>query len=224
MPCLLRKKEHKDVVIECLESVKLFSPGAELIVVDDGSPLSTKFLNKYADLVIHHTKSKGIAFGWNNGIKLAKGDYIVVINDDIVARPGWIEAMLKGFETEGAMVTAPSVEHMAAGTGIKVDHTWFPGSCFMLSKKTIKEIGYFDEQFAPFNYEDVDYWTRICKAGGKMVRNYAIQVRHKEGDVIHKFEGGGEINDANRDRYIKKWGFDPIKVFYWKTDVFPWQK
>lgn len=223
MPCLFRRKEHKNTVLDCIDSVRKHSSDYEFIIVDDGSPLDTKFLKDNADNYIRHDKPMGIAYGWNDGIGVAKGDYIVIINDDIVVRPGWLEAMEKCFEIENCGVSGCSVEHLPNGMGIEECRTWFPGSCFMLSRNTIDKVGLFDEQFVPYNYEDIDYWTRVYKAGFKLIRNYAVQVQHKEGQVIHSFDNNGIADSLNRQRYIKKWGFDPIPILYHGTAKFPWE-
>jgi O-antigen biosynthesis protein len=217
MPCLFRNPEHKPVVMDCLDSVRKHSSDYELIVVDDGSPLDTKFLKDNSDQYVAHKKALGIAPSWNDGIKMAQGNYIAIINDDIVVRPNWLEAMAEALDTiEGAMVSAPAVHMMpfGQGTGCVECRGWFPGYCFMLTKDTVIKVGLFDEQFTPYNYEDVDYWTRVYKAGGKLVRNYSVQITHKEGDVIHKFENNSAVDKANREKYFNKWGFDPIPVLY----------
>lgn len=224
MPCLLRRENHIETVKECLDSIKRYSNDYELIIVDDGSPLDTKFLRDNADLYVRHKKPMGIAYGWNHGIKISSGFYKVIINDDIVAQPNWIECMIEAFKIKGTLVTAPAVENMPVGLKIEENRTWFPGSCFMLNENTIEKIGYFDEQFVPFNYEDIDYWTRVYNAGYKLSRNYRVQVLHKEGHVIHAIENNGEIDQSNRVKYINKWGFDPIPVLYHGTEKFPWEK
>ena len=227
MPCLFRRPEHKEVVLECIQSVRDHSSNYELIIVDDGSPLDTSFLRRYADTYIRHKKPIGIARGWNNGLKVSRGKYKVIINDDIVAKPGWLECMVKALnEVESSLVSAPAVQHMANGVGVEESHenkVWFPGSCFMLTEETINKVGYFDEQFLPFNYEDVDYWTRVYKAGGVLARNYEVMVDHKEGDVIHKIEENSKVDSDNRSRYLAKWGFDPIPILY-GTEKFPWEE
>lgn len=223
MPCLFREEGHRSIVDKCIDSVKKHSEDYELIIVDDGSPLDTKFLKEEADVYIRHKSPKGIAPGWNDGIKAAKGKYIVVINDDITARPGWLESMVEAFSIDGAMVSSCAVEHLPAGTGIKECREWFPGSCFMLTKETIDKVGYFDEDITPFYFEDADYWTRVYKSGGKLVRNYAIQIGHAESDVLHKIENNGEVFQKNKAKFLKKHGFDPIPILYTGDTKFPWE-
>lgn len=222
MPCLYRKTEHLETITRCIDSVRAFSENIELIIVDDGSPLDTTFLKDAADVYIRASKPRGIAFGWNDGMRIARGEYITVINDDITARPLWLESMRIPFSMHDICVTAPGVEKLPPGKGIVENRVWFPGSCFTLTKKTIEAVGYFDEQFAPFNYEDVDYWTRVYKAGGKLFRNYSVEVGHAEGQVIHNIDNSNDVNSENRQKYLNKWGFDPIPIFY-QGGKLPWE-
>lgn len=224
---LLRKEEHRQVIQECLDSVKAHTDWdkTELIISDDGSPLDTTFLREAAHTYVRRDHAQGCAVGWNQGLKLAKGKYYIILSDDVVVVPGWIECMQKGLDSvPHSIVSAPSVQHMPnQGGEPKAMRRWFPASCFMLKKEAIKKVGYFDEQFAPFNYEDVDYWTRVCKAGYEMARCFDVEVKHREGDVIHNIENNGDVDSANRDRYFAKWGFNPIPILYDGSIGFPWE-
>lgn len=218
----MRKEGHKRIVDNCIGSIKAHSSDYEFIIINDGSPLTYMGFDT-ADTLITHKKSKGIATSWNDGLKVARGKYLVVINDDITVRPGWLEAMVEALkEVSGSLASSISVEHLPVESGITDTRTWFPGSCFMLTRTCIKKVGYFDERFSPFYFEDVDYWTRLHKVG-KVARNYKVGIKHEESDVLHKFKENGEINKKNRDLYLEKWGFDPIPVLYHGTEKFPWE-
>lgn len=236
---LVRKKRHIAMVEKCVSHIKTFSKDYELIIVDDCSPLHQEFLKEEADVYIRHEGgNKGCAVGWNDGLKAASGKWLVAISDDVFVNEGWLEAMKEALEEKpNALASMPGVSHMPMGQGIEEIRTWIPACCFMLSKERWeqfkdweskntdeKQPGYFDEQFHPFNYEDVDYWTRVFKSGHTIVRNYSVQVRHDEGQVIHSIENNGEVDAKNRERYITKWGFDPIPILYHGAEKFPWEK
>lgn len=223
-----RKPEHLEMLDECMTAVKEHSGEAQIILIDNHAPLDTSKYKGVVDKYVRMKSNEGCAGGWNKGLKLAKGNYIAVISDDVVVKPGYLEAMREAMDTiPSALVSAPGVEKLPNGMGffgIEENRVWFPGSCYMVTPQTLKKVGYFDTQFVPFNYEDVDYWTRVYKAGGKLVRNYSVEVEHKEGQVIHSIEGNGEIDSENRQKYLKKWGFDPSPIFYGHTyALFPWE-
>jgi O-antigen biosynthesis protein len=223
---LIRKPQHKPMILECLDSIKEHSKDYELIISDDGSPLDTGFLIPYADTYIRRSHAGGCAVGWNMGLRLCHGDFLVVISDDVVVTDGWLDALKLALDKcPNSLVSATAVEKMprVGGPGIVEERRWFPGCCFMLKRSALDIVGYFDEQFAPFNYEDVDYWTRVAKSGHTVARNYNVEVKHKEGQVIHSIENNGSVDSQNRQKYIKKWGFDPIPVLYDGEGKFPWE-
>jgi GT2 family glycosyltransferase len=122
-----------------------------------------------------------------------------------------------------AYASMPAVSNMPAGTKPAEIRTWIPACCFMLKRECLNDVGYFDERFFPYNYEDVDYWTRVFKSGHTIAADYSVQVQHLEGQVIHSFEENSKVDQKNRERYLKKWGFDPIPILYNGTAKFPWE-
>lgn len=222
---LVRKPSHIPMVEKCIELIKTYSNDYELIIVDDCSPLHAEFLKEQADTYIRHEGgNKGCAVSWNDGLKAAKGEYLVVISDDVYVNKGWLECMENALTLfPNALASMPAVEHMPMGSQPEECRTWIPACCFMLTPKTLEVVGYFDENFHPFNYEDVDYWTRVFESGHTIARDYSVQVRHLEGQVIHSIEDNGEVDAKNRKKYLEKWGFDPIPILYHGTAKFPWE-
>ena len=91
---LVRKKRHIPMVEKCIALIKTFSKDYELIIVDDCSPLHAEYLKEQADTYIRHEGgNKGCAVSWNDGLKVAKGKYLVIISDDVYVNEGWLECM-----------------------------------------------------------------------------------------------------------------------------------
>lgn len=220
----VHKPEHIEMVQNCIADIKRLSTDFELIIVDDDSDQNTEFLSDEATTYIRHTGgNKGCAVGWNDGLKVATGKYLVVISDDVFVRPGWLECMREALDAfPNALAAMPAVTNMPSGSQMEENRVWVPASIFMLRPECLKIVGYFDESFFPFNYEDVDYWTRISQSGHTIARNYRVQVLHKEGQVIHSIEGHAETDQKNRKHYLEKWGFDPIPILY-GSGKFPWE-
>lgn len=235
MPVLLNREEHRKTVEACADSVVESSEDFEFIIVDDGSELDTDFLLDYADTYIRHNPTnKGIAPSWNDGLSVARGEYICIINDDIIVKPGWLPGLARAFEYDKAGVAAPAVSHVPHDAeGIEEDSNWYPGYCYMFSKEvmeefTVKEVelnrkraidekeqrpGKFDENFVPFNGEDVDMWHRMIQAGFKLFRVWDVEIWHAEGDTIH-FMNYDERSKQAIAQFEKKHGFDPRTVYY----------
>lgn len=224
MPVYLKEMNHLAVVEAAIKSIKDNSSDHEIILVDDGSPLSGTseyVLGEEVDLFVRHATNKGIAPSWNDGLKIAHGDYLVVVNDDIEVGPGWLQGLGHALSFPKAMVSGAVIASTKNGSGPLPDYKWFPGYCFMLPRKTMDTIGLFDEQFVPFNFEDVDYWTRILQIGGLLMKNNDVLIKHKEGHVLHTL-AYDEVSQQNHKKYIDKWGFDPQPIFYGDTNG-PWE-
>lgn len=227
MPVLLNREEHRNTVEACMDSVIENSEDYEFIIVDDGSKLDTEFLKENADVYIRHNPTnKGISPSWNDGLRVARGQYIVVINDDITVKPGWLDGLAKAFEFVDCGVSAPAVSHVPhPDQGIEENNKWYPGYCFMLNRDSIARLyaeeaatketvpGYFDENFVPFNGEDVDYWHRLTKAGMKLYRVWDVEIWHAEGDTIHFMDYDERSKQAIK-QFEDKHGFDPRTVYY----------
>ena len=92
----------------CMESIIANTPEGryELIVVDNASADGTAdYLKTFAArhenvrLLLNET-NRGYAGGNNDGIKLAQGQYIVLLNNDTLVPGGWLEKLLKLFNEQ----------------------------------------------------------------------------------------------------------------------------
>jgi len=129
----------------------------EVIVVNDGSTDSTKQLldKKYAVdslfRVIHLKKNSGLCVARNAGIKQAKKEIVVMMDQDCIPTKTWLKDLANGFDSEKiGMVTSFSKD--SGGTS-----TAFP-------KKVLEKVGGFDENFFFFR-EDSDLIFRVRDAG-----------------------------------------------------------
>lgn len=215
-----RTPELTKIAKDCVMSVAKHSKDYELIVVDNCSTEDIDWVLEYTkpENVIRQKKNLGIAAGWNAGLKKAKADHVAVINDDIIVRnPKWLDDMKKACDMPDAGVGAVHVQHLPCWEGLIENYHWFPGSCYMLPKSTVEKVGYFDEDYWPCNWEDVDYWTRLMGKGLKMYVNYSMTIFHLEGKTLHAKDLSKHFLD-NKKRYVDKWGFDCTQLFYGGKD------
>jgi len=199
-----------DTAKNCLASIRNYSNNYELIVIDNASTEDTSWID--ADTIVRFNINRGIAPAWNAGIRMARADYIAIINDDIIVCPEWLDKMKNALSMPNAGVSNLYVEHLPQGVGIVENYKWFSGACFMLPIRTVNRVGYFDEQFTPANFEDHDYWTRIMKSGLKLYVDYSMTIQHKEGQTVHRKEISKYFIE-NKEKFIKKWGFNSQDVF-----------
>lgn len=206
-----RTPELVQMARDCVASVKNSSKDYELIIVDNGSTEQYPW-DEECDTYIRFNENKGISRGWNAGLKAARGEYMVVIGDDILVSKGWLEALQEAMDQPEAGVANVHVQYLPHGKGIIEDYKWYSGACFMLTQKTISRVGYFDEEIFPCNTEDWDYWIRVYKAGLKLYKNHTFSVMHKEGQTVHAADLSVHTQ-ALLERLTKKVGFNPVDVF-----------
>lgn len=193
----------------------------------DGTPL---FLKNYQQKnrnvnIINTDKNLGFSGGANIGLKNTFNEFIVLLDDDAEATKGWLSGLYKHIRNKpeigivGCRIVFPNNRIHSAdyrvtprplvGTG-EIDRGQrdyvkecdaLIGSCWLMRRELIKNIGYFDERFFPCRHEDVDYCLRTRLAGYKIVYNGDVRIIH------HNLfrDGGRKQNIKNQQRFLKKW-------------------
>ena len=87
---------------QCMAALKSHTrPPWELIVIDNGStdPTDT-YLAGVRDMaavpvtVISNTTNRGFPAAINQGLKVARGEYLVLLNNDVVVTDGWLGPLI----------------------------------------------------------------------------------------------------------------------------------
>lgn len=204
---------------DLIESIELNTDNYELITIDNGSTVDESWILANSHKHYRFERNEGISNGWNKGISLANHEHVIILGDDTVVPPNWVEEMLKAMQMPDAGAATVHVEGMPYGEGIQETWRWFPGACFMLKKETIEKVGYFDwRTFYPCNWEDADYWLRVMAHGMKLYTNYAVTVRHRMGATLHVDDLSGPFEQL-RKKFVEKHGFDAQPYLYGNEDV-----
>lgn len=208
-----RNQDLVDMAKECLSSVlaSIDRKETEVILVDNGSTVRWEW-DKHVDTYIRLNENKGISRGWNSGLKVARGEYKVILGDDTKVSKGFLEALEECFKLTYCGVANVHMEHLPHGKGIVEDYKWPSGACFMLSQNTIDKVGYFNETIFPCNTEDWEYWLRVYQAGLKFYKNFTFSVQHKEGQTVHAPDLSIHTKGLLK-KLEDEWGFDPVPVF-----------
>ncbi len=106
-----------EVTKDLLRSLRNITyPRIEIIIVDNGSVDRSSFTLKedFPEItLIREEKNHGFSGGNNIGIRASKGEYILLINNDVEVTPGFLEPMLEVFEKDpkAGMVSPKIVYH-----------------------------------------------------------------------------------------------------------------
>lgn len=207
----------RDLLAECINSVQHQSYGDfELILVDnDSSDGSAEFVAKtYADVkVVRLSENRGFTGGNIAGLKLAHGEFVVLLNNDAVMTENWLQAMVAVMDHDIQIGTCSSkiiiygtnvIDSVGnlfttAGSGVKIGETmdadayvtrmetW--GACaaaVMYRRKMLDEVGFLDDDLF-LNYEDTDLDFRALLAGWKSMFVPEAVVYHKVSSTIGSF-------------------------------------
>lgn len=224
----------------CIESIRKFTPKGkyEIIVVDNNSNDGTvNWLKDQDDLkVIYNDYNAGFPKGCNQGIEISIGDSILLLNNDTVVTPNWLNVLDKTLYSSDKIGAVGSITNSCSnGQAINVNYNnideminfsksintynennhefklWLVGFCFLVKKNILDEVGYLDEIFTPGNFEDNDLSFRILEKGYSLVlcRDSFI---HHYGSVSFKENelNYQNINLLNLKKFNEKWGFDFI--------------
>ncbi|MEM7483889.1 MAG: glycosyltransferase family 2 protein [Bacteroidota bacterium] len=95
---------ESEVTLDLLQSIReLTYPNYEIIVVDNASPNDApdSIKEKYPEInLIKSKENLGFAGGNNLGVKQAKGDYLLFINNDTIVPKGFIEPLVQTFQDD----------------------------------------------------------------------------------------------------------------------------
>lgn len=92
-------------IAACLASLErgLNAFSSEVIVIDNGSRDQTRSVVREArpDVqLISNPQNRGVAPARNQGIRLAHGDYILILDDDTVVQPGALDCLIRYMEDQ----------------------------------------------------------------------------------------------------------------------------
>lgn len=223
---------------QCIESIREFTEkdSYELIVIDNNSTDETpKWLEEQEDIItILNEDNKGFPKGCNQGIEIATGDNILLLNNDTVVTKNWLKNLttaLYSDESVGAVgpvtnncsnfqniaVTYNNLEEMkvfAEEYNKSNSENWehrliLIGFCLLVKKEVVDKIGLLDERFSPGNYEDDDYCFRITEAGYKLILCKDTFIHHYgslsfSADLV----AFNHLMATNGIKFKAKWGFD----------------
>lgn len=106
---------ESEVTLDLLQSIRNLSyPNYEVIVVDNASPKDNPDIikEKFPEVVlIKSTENLGFAGGNNLGVKKAKGDYLLFINNDTIVPKGFIEPLVQTLQNDDSIgMVSPKIK------------------------------------------------------------------------------------------------------------------
>lgn len=187
-------------------------PNKEVIIVDDGSDAATKAILKklkprITKLITQENQGQSIAR--NNGIREAKGEYVLNLDSDDFFELSFCEKAIKKFQEdkEIAIVTCQSIRFNKRGKidvfiprGGTIKDFLFSNSAMgssMFKRKDWERCGGYEEKLPILGFEDWEFYIQILKQGGytyvldETLFNYQMRIN----STTHR------IRDLKQDKF-----------------------
>lgn len=184
--------------------------------------------------LVHNPLNEGFVVACNQGAALARGEFIVFLNNDTQVTPGWLEHLLAVMDDDqvgvaGSRLVYPDGRLQEAGGIIFNDASgwnygrdgdprdprygydrpvdYCSGACLMVRASLWRQLDGFDSRYTPAYYEDTDLCFATRAAGYQVMYCAASVVVHHEGVTAGTDTAAGckAFQPRNRQRFADKW-------------------
>ncbi|EQM70303.1 glycosyltransferase [Pseudomonas tohonis] len=214
-------------------------PNYELIIIDNASSDDSRNYLRFLARTRKNVRIQlndhnlGFAAANNQGLEMADGQFLLLLNNDTVVPKGWVDPLLRHLEDPAIGLVGPLTNAVGNEAKIEVDYTDLQqmevfaerrtrphrGQCFdipmlamfcvAMRRDTFEKIGPLDEAFGIGMFEDDDYSRRIQAAGLRTVCAEDAFIHHYGQASFKKLIASGEYQalwDRNQAYFESKWG------------------
>lgn len=197
----------------------------EIIVVDDASSDNSVDLLKkdFPEIkLIKHKKNRGFSSAVNTGVRMSKGDLVVLLNTDVVPSIDFLVNALPHFKNEKVFSVSfhekgygwargffsdGFINH-EQGSESKNAHEsfWVNGGSGIFRRNMWVKLGGMDEKLLnPFYWEDIDLSYRAAKRGWFLLWEPKAKVIHEHESTMRKIPQGYKKRVQERNQLIVIW-------------------
>jgi len=229
-----------DYTKACLFAVRSWSdyPNLEIIVVDnastDGSGEKLRELEPQDERirVILNDANLGVAGGYNAGLRAARGEFVVLLNNDTFVTRGWVRDLIRPMQLDPRVgLVGPLTNSIGNEQKISIAYTDMQEMqraarrrvrgylrrtfevtnlaffCVAIRRGVIEEIGFLDDVYGIGYFEDDDYCRRASQANYKLVIADDVFVHHYHSVSFDTLgEKAADQMARNRAIFEQRWG------------------
>lgn len=209
------------------------SSNVDITLINDASDAeTTDYLRRFVKknprfTLLENEKNMQFVRTCNRGMRLAKGDIVVLLNADTMIPQGWERRVLECFNSDSKIGIASPIGSLTGLfnlpylDGMNLDEMdayiekksmkAYPvvlcpeGFCFCIRKKAMDVLGFLSEEYCPIYCEETDYACRALHNGWKTVIIDNLYVYHK---------GSGSVGSEFRKKMCEQ---------HWKILMSHWQ-
>lgn len=187
-----------------IENLARIFPDREILCVVNGHPeqtLQIRFLDEVTSFMkrfpnvryLAHAAMQPLSKSWNQLIALSHTEKIVIMGDDIFVGDFFRESLEKVIADHPMFL---------------INRTWCH---FVISKETVRKVGWFEERYPGIGWEDTDYTFRMNMAGLPIPSEKVLGILNLSTDNDNNpgWENPADrqmkYTSANEDFFLKKW-------------------
>ncbi|HEY2346961.1 MAG TPA: glycosyltransferase [Xanthomonadaceae bacterium] len=231
--------DHFPFTLACVRALAACGDATpfEIIVVDDASTDETSLRLRGIEglRVVTNRTNLGFIGASNAGAAIARGEYLVFLNNDTAVQRGWLDALIGTFATHpsaglvGAKLVYPDGRLQEAGAIVFNDGTgwncgrfedprapawnfvrevdYCSGAAIAIPRALFEELEGFDPHYTPAYYEDTDLAMKVRSSGLRVFYQPASTVVHFEGvsSGTDVALGTKAYQPVNRRKFRTRW-------------------
>src|SRR3989338_3307028 len=202
----------------------------EIIVVNDNPEehfKKEKFFSDNHIFLLENKKNLGFGRSVNLGVKLAKNNFVMLLNDDVKLDNDDFLKALEYFKKDKMLFAVSFAQKEKDGSVVGKNvfywkrglffhakaadlnfgpNAWAEGGASLIDKDKSLQLGGFDPIYAPFYWEDIDLSYRASQKGYKILFDPNILVQHHHESTIGKNFSKSFIKTvAYRNQFLFIW-------------------
>ena len=222
-----------ELTYHCLRSLQALTLPAEVVILDNGSSDRTGELLDRLDgaKVVRSPENLHFLRGVNRAAKAARGEALLLLNNDTWVEPGSVEAAWARLRSEpdvgavGGKIVLPNGTLQEAGSivwrdgsclgygrgrnpddpefSFRRDVDYCSGAFLMVRRGLFEALGGLDEAFAPAYYEETDLCMRLRASGARVVYEPQVRLTHFEFGSAGS-EAATALQERNRGLFVQR--------------------
>lgn len=194
---------------KCVKSILRFTKYPyEIIFVDNASTDgSLQYLRELVDQnenfrLIENKTNKGFAGGNNQGVAVAEGKYVMLLNNDVLVSEDWLTRLVTSLEKHDKIgIVGPVTNHISGrqsytgqyegddylqfekfirkeNKGKLTPRRRLAGFAMLMRKNVFEDVNGFDETFGVGNFEDDDLSLKVRSKGFALMVDESVFIHH----------------------------------------------
>jgi len=187
---------------ELIPAYERAAEGAQVVIIDNASNATAEgalreMVKRLGGIYHRNYGNMGYAYANNQGLKLAKGEIVGFLNNDIIAQPGWLDSVKT--IPSGALY-GPSLQGRLID-GIEAE--FLEGWCLFGHKADLISIGgWNDRAFPGLYWEDNELCWRAMRAGLKL-KEINLPIHHLSNTTSRGTPGAYDASESNRLKFFE---------------------